>query len=154
MTGVVARPYTAQDRAACLRIFDSNVPTYFARHERTEFDAFLGALGPDSPYLVLIAKGDVVACGGIEIEAEAGRAGLSWGMVDRAFHGQGLGRSLTAARSALAQKVPGLSVLTLATSQKTGGFYAGFGFVVTQVTPDGFGPGLDRWDMRLSLGPS
>lgn len=151
MTGVVTRPYTPQDRAACLRIFDSNVPTYFAQRERAEFGAFLGTLDPDCPYLVLIAKGDVVACGGLEIEAAIGRAALSWGMVDRACHGQGLGTALTVARLALARKVPGLSVLTLATSQQTGGFYAGFGFVVTRVTPDGFGPGLDRWDMRLSL---
>ena len=30
-------------------------------------------------------------------------------------------------------------------------FYARFGFEPVKVTPDGFGPGIDQWDMVLQL---
>lgn len=44
------RPYAPEDRAACLALFDSNVPNFFAPHERAEFAAWL--LDP-SEYFVL-----------------------------------------------------------------------------------------------------
>lgn len=135
---------------ACLAIFDGNVPDYFAAAERAEFVAFLTGLAVGAPYLVLVRDGQVVACGGLEIEP-GGRATLSWGMVDRAVQARGLGTRLTQARLAMARATPGVTELTLATSQHTQGFYARFGFVTTEVTPDGFGPCLDRWDMILRL---
>lgn len=149
MVKVQSRRCGGADRAACLGVFDSNVPTFFAPQERAEFSRFLDACDRGAPYLVLVHNGAVVACGGLEIAAHS--ASLSWGMVDRACHGQGLGTQLTKARLALARSLPDLAEVVLATSQHTRGFYEGFGFAVARVTPDGFGPGLDRWDMRLSL---
>ncbi|WP_395449681.1 GNAT family N-acetyltransferase [Aminobacter sp. UC22_36] len=152
MNDVVSRPYMADDFSACLAIFDSNVPSFFAPEERAEFCQFLGSVNAeDRPYLVLVSKGSVIACGGLVTETEKRQAGLAWGMVDRAFHGQGLGTSLTQARLALARADPDIAELTLATSQHTRGFYEGFGFTVSKVTPDGFAAGLDRWDMTLRL---
>jgi len=45
------RPYTAADRAACLAVFDSNVPASFAPDERAAFAAYLDGAG--ARYLVL-----------------------------------------------------------------------------------------------------
>lgn len=150
MIAAQVRAYAAADLPACLALFDGNTPRFFAPEERAGFQADLEAATPAScPYLVLVREGHVLACGGLAIDAEAGRAVLCWGMVDARLHGQGLGRQLTEARLALARSIPGLRAVTLATSQHTQGFYAGFGFAMTQVTPDGFGPGLDRWDMAL-----
>ena len=33
----ILRPYTPTDAPACLLLFDSNVPRYFAPHERQDF---------------------------------------------------------------------------------------------------------------------
>ncbi len=45
MTGTFSiEPYTPNDHAACLRIFDSNTPRFFTREERSAFAAFLDAL--------------------------------------------------------------------------------------------------------------
>jgi hypothetical protein len=44
------RPYVMEDKAACLAIFDSNTPLYFAEHERLDFSAFLDA--PEGRYFV------------------------------------------------------------------------------------------------------
>ena len=44
---------------------------------------------------------------------------------------------------------PGLEQ-RLATSQLTYGFYEKLGFQTTKVTENGFGPGIDRYDMVRS----
>lgn len=152
MAQVTARPFAAGDGTACLALFDGNVPRFFAAEERAEFEAFLAgpALGPD-PYLVLDQNGALVGCGGLSRAPGTRRVSLSWGMVDRARQGQGLGRMLTETRLALARTLPGIDTVALNTSQHTQGFYARFGFAVEKITPDGFGPGLDRWDMILRL---
>ncbi len=147
------RPYRPDDFAACLALFDGNVPKFFAATERADFLRFLQGHG-DLPYLVIEEGGAVVACGGIEVTAGTDglmRGSLTWGMVDRARHGLGVGRVLTEARLAALRALPGVEVVGIETSQHTAGFYAGFGFKVLAVTPDGFGPGIDRWDMELAL---
>lgn len=148
------RPYAAADLPACLAMFDGNVPRFFAPDERQEFEAFLRALpegGAGATYLVLEASGQVLACGGLAPDPAARQASLCWGMVTRSRQGEGLGRALTRARLALARSLPDIDRLVLATSQHTAGFYAGFGFALTAVTPGGFGAGIDRCDMVLAL---
>ena len=146
------RPYAAADKAACLAIFEGNCPQFFAPWERAEFERFLHELPVTGwPYLVLEGAGQVLACGGLIPEPQTGVASFSWGMVARGVQAQGLGRQLTEARLALARGLPGLAVLSLSTSQHTQGFYARFGFEVTEIVADGFAPGLDRWEMRLAL---
>lgn len=145
------RPYEPSDLAACLALFDGNTPRFFAPQERAEFRAFLETLpAEDRPYLVLTKAGEVIACGGLIVEPE-GRASFTWGMVARDHHGQRLGTRLVQARLELARRMPGITELALSTSQHTRGFYEGFGFTTRAVTPNGFGPGLDRCDMVLPL---
>lgn len=145
------RPYRPADRAACLAIFDSNVPQFFARHERREFADFLDA--PTCTYFVVEdATGIVIGCGGYHYDADTRRAVLCWGMVTRAQHRTGVGSLLLRQRLRhLCAASGGQAVLTLMTSQHTCGFFARFGFVTTQITEDGFAPGLHRVDMTLDL---
>ena len=146
------RPYEPCDLAACLALFDGNTPPFFAPEERAEFRAFLESLpADDRPYLVLTEAGEVIACGGLIAEPGTSRASFTWGMVARAWHGQRLGTRLVQARLELARRMPGITELALSTSQHTRGFYEGLGFTTTSITPNGFGPGLDRCDMVLSL---
>jgi predicted GNAT family N-acyltransferase len=155
MTDHDLRPYADADHAACLAVFDSNTPKFFARSERNEFAGFLQDLLINcARYLVLTRHGRIIACGGLEPGPSPDTAALAWGMVARPHHGQGLGHHLTCARLALARATPRLTQLTLATSQHTSGFYARYGFAITRITPDGFGPALDRVDMTLPLGHS
>ncbi|TRW95234.1 GNAT family N-acetyltransferase [Paracoccus sp. M683] len=156
MNDILSRSYDPADLAACLAIFDSNLPVFFAAEERDEFRAFLGSANAvdQRPYLVLVRRGVVIACGGLFVETAKRRAALAWGMVDRSLHRQGLGKRLMLARLAQARTIPNIAVLTLQISQHSGGFYQRFGFAVTRITADGFGPGLDRWDMALPLRPS
>jgi predicted GNAT family N-acyltransferase len=145
------RPYLPTDRAACLALFDSNVPRFFDVAERPGFAQYLDHAGMRWPYLVVEDDGRIVGCGGHAIEPDGVSVALCWGMIDNALHGQGLGRFLTEARLAAARVVPGATRVVLNTSQHTQGFYAGFGFLTEAVTPDGYAPGIDRWDMVLRL---
>lgn len=145
------RPYAPSDGEACLALLDGNTPEYFARSERAEFHDFPRRLPePANPFFVLARGGAVIGCGGLGLEDGGQSAWLTWGMVERSRHGQGLGTQLVAARLAQARAL-GLAAVRSATSQHTQDFYARFGLVVMQVTPAGFGPGLDRWDMVLTL---
>ncbi|MCK4205156.1 GNAT family N-acetyltransferase [Brucella pituitosa] len=150
MDNLVSRQYRSRDFSACMAIFDSNVPTFFALQERKEFCEYLQSINTAGmPFLVFLHKGSIVACGGLTIEPDKRQASLSWGMVGKAFHRQGLGTHLVEARLTLARSIPEIDELVLATSQHTHGFYERFGFVISKITPDGFGSGLDRWDMTL-----
>jgi hypothetical protein len=139
------RPYAAADRQACLDLFASNTPQFFEAHEQPEFAAFLDRL--PCPFFVVEDGGEIVGCGGYAPE----RGRLVWGMIGSGLHRQGLGRFLLLARLDHWYRQHGPSRVTLSTSQHSHGFFLREGFVVTEVTPDGFAPGLDRYDVELTL---
>lgn len=144
------RLYRPADASACLSIFDSNVPTYFAPEERCDFECFLREQATDCAFQVIERDGNVVACGGLSRRSD-GSAGLCWGMVQRALHRQGLGRELALARLHQAKSDPSIDRIALSTSQHTQGFYAGLGFQVTRIVPDGHGAGIDAVEMEREL---
>jgi len=150
-TGVGIREYTDEDLEACLAVFDSNVPTYFRIEERTDFEGYLREL--PGPYLVAVdARGDVVACGGhARRDDPPGVADRCWGMARRDLHGRGIGRRLTLRRLDAARRDPRVEEVALNTSQRTTGFYERLGFRTVEVERDGYAPGLDRCEMRLSV---
>lgn len=149
-----ARPYDAADREACLALFDSNTPRFFDPSERGGFEQFLDEMR--WPYQVIERRDSegparIVACGGHAMEADGETVALCWGMVEQGLHGQGLGRRLTEARLAAARAEPGATGMRLNTGALTTGFYERFGFVVERVVKDGYAPGSDQHDMRLSF---
>lgn len=150
MMSMIAREYRPEDVRQVLRVFDSNVPEFFVSSERQAFEAFLAEL--PGPYFVIEQPpGEIVACGGYAIVPEERRADLCWGMVGRAHHGRGIGRHLTQLRLDAARRDARVDSLILNTSQHTRGFYEKLGFVTEKLVIDGFAPGLDRCDMRLSF---
>lgn len=146
-SAVAVRDFEGGDRAACMAIFESNVPDFFHATERDEFSGFLDDL--PGPYLVLGDGEQIVACGGYAVGDGGAIADLCWGMVRRDLHGRGYGKHLTLLRVGLALEQPGVNAVLLNTSQHTRGFYEGVGFRLVSCAPDGYGPGLDRCDMRL-----
>lgn len=141
------RPYSSADRDDCLNVFRSNVPRYFGVDEEAEFAAFL--LDTGGAYCVLLDGEQVIGCGGYHISEDGQHAGLTWGMILRERHGEGLGRLLLIHRlSALWQQAP-RAVVIINTSQHTAPFFEKHGFVSVQVTRDKFAPGLHEVIMVL-----
>ncbi|MPY65186.1 GNAT family N-acetyltransferase [Deinococcus sp. SDU3-2] len=151
------RPFQPEDRAACLALFDSNMPEFFLPHERAEFGQWLGQpfdSGEYGEYFVLEHRGQVMACGGVWLDPQnSGRpAGLSWGMVARKAHRRGYGSALLQFRLKRLRAL-GATEIHLDTSQHSAPFFARSGFREVRRVPDGYGPGLDRVDMVARLAP-
>lgn len=146
-----ARDYDPADRDGCVALFRGNVPEFFLASEEAQFVDFLDRCAVGGSYQVIERAGHIVACGGHLVEDDGITGSFCWGMVERGSHRTGLGSLLVAARLRAARATPGVTQIRLDTSQKTQAFYARFGFQCVSVTKDGYGPGLDRWDMLLHL---
>ena len=144
------RVYQKADREACVRIFRSNMPRFFAVSEEAEFAEFLDTEADENYFVVDNGGGgELLGCGGVFVAG--GVAGLCWGMVDNTRHRRGIGTLLLRGRlEHLRAHHPQIKTVQLDTSQHSKDFFARFGFAVTGVTPDGYGPDLDRYDMTLS----
>jgi|GEM_PF-108215 len=145
------RPFQDQDREACLAIFDSNVPKYFAPEERRDYALFLEKL--PGPYFVMEHEpGSVIACGGYAANREdESSAVLCWGMVDRSLHRSGAGTKLLTERLRRISAESQFSIVKIETSPHSRGFFERFGFTELGTISDGFAPGLDLVKMELDL---
>lgn len=143
------RRYEPADLESVVAVFRSNIPKYFGSGEEPGLLNFLRDERGDDYYVIEI-DGQVVGCGGIALnDNEHPTISLCWGMVRDDHLGTGLGKELTKFRIELAREKFHRLPMTVSTSQHTQGFYEKFGFVTTEHTPDGFGPGIDICKMRL-----
>lgn len=141
------RTYNHTDRPACLAVFRSNLPKYFAPEELPLFAGWLDKPGL-ADYYVLEVEGEVIGCGGFYALPGLRQANLAWGMIHADHHGQGYGRQLTEYRLRLMQERYPAYTLGLSTSQHTFGFYVKQGYAVKEVIKNGFGDGLDKYIME------
>ncbi|WP_293369395.1 GNAT family N-acetyltransferase [Nevskia sp.] len=149
-----ARLYQPDDRAACLRAFDSNVPKYFDASERDDFEDYLDGLPDRQPgryFVVVDSSGAVQGSAGYALNERGDSADFCWAMVQREQHRSGYGRVLLEARLAAILAEGKVREVRLSTSQHAAGFYQRFGFVTIKLVPGGFSPGIDRCDMVLAL---
>lgn len=145
---MLVRPWVADDRQACLDILAENTPEFFVPGDRDALAAFLSDL--PGPYFVGERDGQVIACGGWALDTDE-VAVLTWGMVRRSLHRQGIGRALLRYRLDAIARGSRASLVRINTVQLVQGFFAKEGFRVVAVVPDAFGPGLDRVTMERSL---
>jgi N-acetylglutamate synthase-like GNAT family acetyltransferase len=142
------RAYLPEDREACLAVFDSNVaPGFFTPAERAGFARFLDQ--PVGAYLVLEHEGRIIGCGGYRAEAGHPVAGLSWGMIQRDLHRQGLGRYLLLYRMKEIGRVPGVTTVELRTTPEVAPFFEKYAFRVVGTAADG--AGLVEMRMKLQV---
>ena len=141
------RPYSTDDRKACLGIFDANCPAFFAPNERNDFEKFLDA-NPDG-YEVCVVNEQVAGAFGLFGNHER-RKSLNWILIDPELQGMGIG-------SAIIERIVGLGrdlelrLLNIAASHKSAPFFAKFGAVTVSVVENGWGPSMNRVDMELHL---
>jgi ribosomal protein S18 acetylase RimI-like enzyme len=148
--------YKPSLRGACLDLFGSNVPLFFAESELPDFEGFLDEIeqGGDRStgakyYFVVQLGGRFVACGGFAVAPDGLAARMCWGMVGRAYQKQNIGRDFLLYRIRRIRQLFPYSSVALDTTQHSKGFYEKMGFVVTGITPDYYAPGMDSYDMEL-----
>lgn len=156
LKGMKIRSYTPSDRAACLALFNSNVPVFFHPSELMLFESFLDAIergesgkptNREEHYYVLEDKDALVGCGGVCLRETGNEACMAWGMVDNALHRQGYGRELLIYRLEKMGELFPNSKVVLDTTQHSYSFFERFGFNTKKITDDFYGPGLHRYDM-------
>ncbi len=142
------RDYQLEDKNACLEIFHSNVPAYFAPNELSDVTRLLD--GRFCPYIVIEDNdGRIIASGGIWPDHTELSATLCWVMVERNWHGKGVGRFLVLKLLTLLRRVPFITQVKLDTSQHTSAFYEKFGFEKCGFIENYYAEGLHRFDMRM-----
>ncbi|MBI2686229.1 MAG: GNAT family N-acetyltransferase [Acidobacteria bacterium] len=142
------RPYSPEDREACLALFTANTPNWFAPHEREQYESFLDEV-PGSYYLMYDDTGALAGAGGVELESARGVGWLTWGMVDPNRHGQGLGKTLLEFRLEQLRANLHIHRVCIDSSQHTAPFYEKYGFTTQRIIPDGYAKGLHRHEMEL-----
>lgn len=139
--------FRTSDLAACLQLFDSNCPAFFAPVERDGYEQFLSS-GPDGYEVGLLERG-VVGAYGLSAD-EPGIGQLRWILVDPESQGLGVGsammrRVVDRARSSQLQEVH------IAASHRSEPFFQRFGAITVSKSEDGWGVGMHRHDMVLDL---
>ncbi|MBQ1500741.1 MAG: GNAT family N-acetyltransferase [Sphingomonas sp.] len=140
------RAFGEADLSACLALFDANCPRFFAPNERAEFVAYLRAHA--GAYRLYERGGRVIAAFGVALRGD--RARLNWIMVDPEAQGSGAGGAMIAATIASA-RAGGARVIDIAASHLSEPFFARHGARARGRIADGWGPGMHRVDMELSL---
>jgi ribosomal protein S18 acetylase RimI-like enzyme len=150
----VIRNYTTSDRDACMTIFKSNMPKFFAPVELVDFENWLNwyrkkEVSADTidSYFVLEVDGQVIASGGFFLDLSSRQASMTWGMVANDQHGMGYGRQLLLYRIDQIRTIQLDAFIVLDTSQHAYRFFEKQGFIVQKITPNGYAEGLDRYDM-------
>lgn len=146
MTGIARfRAFETDDAIVCLELFDANCPDYFAVNERDDYREFLATNGVG--YQVCEWDREVVGAYGLFDEDGALR--LNWILIHPRFHGKGIGASIMN-RILIEAGRSSIGLVRIAASHKSAPFFAKFGAVRLRVTPDGWGPGMNRVDMELA----
>ena len=141
------RQYAAADHAACMALFESNCPEFFAPYERRDYTEYLA----DSPkdYVVCQAGEKIIGAYGTCFNHDDERGHLSWILIDPNAQGSGVGTQMVERVLTYFQS-ENVDVIEIAASQKSAPFFARFGAVEVSRTVEGWGPGLDRVEMELS----
>ena len=143
------RAYVSSDRDDCIRAFRSNTPTYFLPEELADYEQFLDRL--PGPYFAVVGENELIACGGTATGRVKGEADVCWTIVHAQHQRQGAGNLLMASCVTEILAIPECDTVRLDTSQHSRGFFERWGFTATSMTPNGYGPGLDRIEMRITL---
>ena len=147
---MIVRKYNHKYFKSCIKIIQSNIPKYILPSEQFDYENFL--LRKSKRYFVFFKANDLVACGGYGFNKTKTNAALSWGLVHRKHHNKGYGTYLIKYRLNQIKKYHSDIKICLDTSQYTHQFFEKFGFKINKIAKNGYGEGLDKYDMVLKLG--
>ena len=128
-------------------IFDDNCPESLAPDERQDYEEFLE--DPPKSYEVCEVDGLLTGVFGLDGDSKIEKR-LQWIMVGKKAQGMGVGAKIMERVMHLGRQ-SNTKTVGLATSQKAAPFFEKYGAVSISTTKDGWGPGLDRVDMVLTL---
>lgn len=146
------KKYSTSDYDQCVNIFKSNIPEYFAKDELSDFQDYIKNIsttkdGWTDSFYILKRDKKIVGCAGLGLNKSKKIATLSWGMVDKNYHRNGIGTQLTNYRLNLLQSYKLDLKIRLDTSQHSYLFYEKFGFKIEDIEKDGYEKGMHKYYM-------
>ena len=144
---ITFQPYSVTHKDDCLSLFDANCPEFFAPNERDEYEGFLDA--NESGYELCSANGRVVGAFGL-MGDDRERKSLNWILLEPQARGMGIGASIME-RVISSARDSELNAVEIAASHRSAAFFSTFGAIAKVTTEDGWGPGMHRVDMELSI---
>ena len=146
------KKYSTSDYDQCVNIFKSNIPEYFAKDELSDFQDYIKNIsktkdGWTDSFYILKRDKKIVGCAGLGLNKSKKIATLSWGMVDKNYHRNGIGTELTNYRLNLLQSYKLDLKIRLDTSQHSYLFYEKFGFKIEDIEKDGYEKGMHKYYM-------
>jgi len=139
--------YQACYKAMCLSLFDENCPQYFALNEREDYCAFLELI--PSGYEICMIRGKIVGAFGL-LKVDSMSSSLNWILLSPTSQGQGIGRHIMNHIKELAQQ-EGIETVTIAASHLSAPFFAKFNAQAITEIKNGWGQGMHRIDMVMSI---
>ncbi|MGI2223987.1 GNAT family N-acetyltransferase [Shewanella frigidimarina] len=146
-TDISFRFYARQDREACLNIFDDNCPEFFAPNERVDYADFLDSLPAE--YEVSVLNGVIVGAYGLEGKEPEWR-NLNWILISPKVQGIGIGSTFMN-RVVSKGTAVNLTGIKIAASHLSAPFFAKYGALPIREIENGWGIGMHRIDMELTL---
>lgn len=147
--------YLPQHKKALIKIFESNIPLYFAQEELAYFDNFLDKDETHrGEYYVILNDDLIIGCGGIALNEPTKYTNkphviMTWGMVDSAHHKKGYGKLLLLHRIKQAKENFLDIKIALGTTQHTVSFFEKYGFKTVAYEKSHWSKDLDLYQMEL-----
>jgi len=144
---IFIRAYEAEDKPNVLALFRLNTPTFFSPGEEADLERYLAT--EKEFYYVLIYKGKLVACGGINFADNRTIGKISWDIIHPDYQGRSLGTHLLKYRINKLNSLATIKKITVRTSQRAYKFYEKLGFELFEVKKDYWAIGFDMYNMEL-----
>lgn len=138
--------YSPAHKDRLLHILRSNIPEYFDSTEEQNFADYLDNERED--YFIVKYMDDIVGCGGINYDHHHHMAIISWDVIDRVYHGKGLGGKLLSYRLSYIKSHYPFYTIRVRTAQNTFKFYEKYGFQLKHIKKDYWAPGYDMYYME------
>ena len=141
------RAYTPDDKETVLKIFNQNVPEYFAPSELDDLIHYLEHELED--YFVYEEDGALLGAGGVNYFPEEQKVHISWDFVAAEAKGKGVGSQLVQHRINHVKANPNIHKIVVRTSQLAYKFYEKCGFILKGTQKDYWAKGFDLYYMEL-----
>lgn len=142
------REYKSSDKESVIKLLRLNTPLYFSPIEEADLSYYLD--NEIERYYVVETNDTIVACGGINLADDNTTAKLSWDIVHPDFQQKGIGSQLTKFRIEQAKKMPGITSVSVRTSQLVYKFYEKFGLELKETVKDYWDKGLDLYRLTAN----
>ena len=143
------RPYQPSDKETLVEIFKLNTPTYFDPKEVNDFINYIEH--QQDTYLTIEREGKIVGGTGYSINNQKQSGAITWIFFHPDYSGMGLGKQAVEHCLNILKQKPSVKKLVVTTSQFAYQFFGKFGFELIHTKKDFWGPGLDLYEMEMSL---